>query len=166
MTGVLHRVGQFWRHASARVSTHETLAAERILGPQLTPLFLGLPVNDQRHGLDVLETLTRLEPEPSRILQQAALLHDVGKSGVRFSVIDRSLAVFLDAIAPRALGALLQARPGFARRYRAYRDHARIGAERLGTAGAIELAAIVAEHHASTPVSDVTCRLQRADRRN
>jgi hypothetical protein len=72
----------------------------------------------------------------------------------------------LNAISPRALDALLKARPGFAGRYRAYRDHARIGAERLRTAGAIELAAIVAEHHASTPTSDITRHLQRADRRN
>jgi HD domain-containing protein len=165
MTGVLHRVGQFWRHASARVSARELLAAEGILGPQLMPMFLGLPLNDQRHGLDVLETVERLEAAPSRILRQAALLHDVGKGGVRFSVIDRSLAVFLNAISG-ALGALLKARPGFARRYRAYRDHAAIGAERLRTAGATELAAIVAEHHASTPSSDITRRLQRADRRN
>jgi hypothetical protein len=166
MTGALHRIGQFWRHASARVSSREILEAERILGPQLTPLFLGLPVNDQRHGLDVLETVERLEAEPSRILQQAALLHDVGKGGVRFSVIDRSLAVFLNAISSRALGALLKARPGFARRYRAYRDHADVGAERLRTARAVELATIVAEHHAARPTLDITRRLQRADRRN
>src|SRR6202022_3276156 len=106
-----HRVGQFWRHASAQVSPAETAKAERILGPDLAALFFRLPVNDQRHGLDVLETVTQLEPEPSRLLQQAALLHDVGKSGAEFSVIDRSLTVFLAALAPRLLEALLKARP-------------------------------------------------------
>ena len=166
MTGALHRVGQFWRHASARVTPAESLEAQQILGPELSPLFLALPVNDQRHGLDVLETVSRLEGEPSRLLQQAALLHDVGKGGVRFSVVDRSLAVFLAAISPRLLGALLKARPAFAGRYRAYSDHARAGAEQLQARGATELASIVAEHHAPAPASDVTRRLQRADRRN
>lgn len=166
MGSARHRVGQFWRHASAQVSPAETANAERILGPDLAALFFRLPVNDQRHGLDVLETLTQLEPEPSQLLQQAALLHDVGKSGAEFSVIDRSLTVFLAALAPRLLEALLKARPAFARRYAVYADHARIGADRLRAAGATELAGIVAEHHAAQPASEVTRGLQRADRRN
>jgi hypothetical protein len=166
MSSARHRVGQFWRHASAQVSLAETATAERILGPDLAALFFRLPVNDQRHGLDVLETVTQLEPEPSRLLQQAALLHDVGKSGAEFSVIDRSLTVFLAALAPRLLEAVLKTRPAFARRYAVYADHARIGADRLRAAGATELAGIVAEHHAVQPASEVTRGLQRADKRN
>ena len=167
MTGsALHRVGQFWRHASARVSEPERNAAAHVLGPGLWPLFAGLPINDQRHGLDVLDTVMRLEGEPDRLLQQAALLHDVGKAGAEFSVVDRSLTVFLRGASPRLLAMLLRARPGFARRHDTYVDHARIGAERLRAAGAPELAAVVAEHHAPDPTSEVTRRLQRADGRN
>jgi HD domain len=162
----LHRVGQFWRHASARVSEPERDAAAQVLGPALWPLFAGLPVNDQRHGLDVLETVRRLEGEPDRLLQQAALLHDAGKAGAEFSVLDRSMTVFLRAASPRLLRMLLRARPGFARRHDVYIDHARIGAERLRAAGSPELAAIVAEHHANDPTSEITRRLQRADGRN
>src|SRR5260370_11635816 len=153
MTGALHRVGQFWRHASARVGPGESVKAQRILAAELTALFGELPVNDQRHGLDVLETLTRIEPDRTRLLQQAALLHDVGKAGVRFSVIDRSLSVFLQALSPRLFDAMLAARPGFARRYRAYVAHARIGAERLPAPGAADPPPIVAELHASHPAS-------------
>jgi putative nucleotidyltransferase with HDIG domain len=167
MTGsALHRVGQFWRHASARVSEPEREAAAQVLGPALWPLFARLPVNDQRHGLDVLETVRRLDGEPARLLQQAALLHDVGKAGADFSVLDRSLTVFLRAASPTLLRLLLRARPGFARRHDVYIDHARIGAERLRAAGSPELATVVAEHHASDPASEVTRRLQRADGRN
>ena len=161
----MRRVGQFWRHASARVTPEERARAERILGP-LAPFFLALPVNDQRHGLDVLETVTDLESQPSPLLQQAALLHDLGKGEAQFSVIERSLTVFLRAVSPKTLNALQRSRPGFARRYGIYADHARIGAERLRAAGAAELAAIVAEHHATAPQSEVTRRLQRADGRN
>src|SRR6266568_1366145 len=56
--------------------------------------------------------------------------------------------------------------PAFAGRYRIYADHAQIGAERLRGAGAVDLATIVAEHHAPHPQSEVTRRLQRADGRN
>jgi hypothetical protein len=166
MTSALHRVGQFWRHASAQVSPIDAANADRILGPDLASLFFHLPVNDQRHGLDVLQTVTQFEAEPGRLLMQAALLHDVGKSGAEFSVIDRSLTVLLEALSPRLLGALLRTRPAFAGRYATYSDHARIGANRLQAAGAIELAGIVAEHHAAHPASEVTRRLQRADKRN
>jgi HD domain-containing protein len=166
VTGALHRVGQFWRHASARIRPEESLKAERILGPALMPLFLELPVNDQRHGLDVLETVTRMERDPTGLLEQAALLHDVGKGGARFSIIDRSLSVLLRSLSGRLLEAMFVVRPGFGRRYRIYADHARIGAERLRAAGAADLAAVVAEHHATNPHSEVTRRLQRADGRN
>src|SRR5437660_4370676 len=132
MTGsARHRVGQFWRHASARVTERERAAVEHLLGPALWPLFVGLPVNDQRHGLDVLVTVRRLEGEPDRLLQQAALLHDVGKAGAEFSVVDRSLTVFLQAALPRILQSMLAARPAFARRLEIYQNHAPNGPETL-----------------------------------
>jgi len=161
----MRRVGQFWRHASARVTPEERASAERILGP-LAPFFVALPVNDQRHGLDVLETVTDLEAQPSPLLQQAALLHDLGKAEAHFSVVERSLTVVLKAVAPMILQAVARSRPAFGRRYRIYAEHAQIGAERLRAAGAADLAAVVAEHHATDPQSEVTRRLQRADGRN
>src|SRR5919201_2784995 len=166
MTRALHRVSQFWRHASARVEADERAMVGAILGPALGPLFFELPVNDQRHGLDVLTTVRRLEPSPSRLLQQAALVHDAGKAGIHFSIIDRSLTVFLEAVSPRLFQLMLLARPLFARRYAVYKDHAQLGARRLPALGAPDLAAVVAEHHASQPMLDVTRRLQAADRRN
>jgi hypothetical protein len=166
LTGALHRVGQFWRHASARVDAAERARVQQILGPNLAPIFFELEVNDQRHGLDVLRTVERIEVAPSLLLQQAALLHDAGKRGAAFSVVDRSLTVFFAALSPRLLSALLAGRPDFARRYRIYENHAAVGAERLHAAGAPELAAIVAEHHAAQPTLETTRQLQRADRRN
>ena len=129
-------------------------------------MFLALPVNDQRHGLDVLETVNDLEAQPSSLLQQAALLHDLGKAEAHFSGIERSLTVFLKAVSPKILRAMARSRPAFGRRYRIYADHAQIGAERLRAADAGDLATIVAEHHATDPQSEVTRSLQRADGRN
>ena len=100
------------------------------------------------------------------LLQQAALLHDVGKGSARFSAVDRGLTVFLQAASPRILQAMLAVRPAFARRFEIYRDHARIGAETLHALGAHELADVVAEHHAADPIRDVTRHLKRADGRN
>jgi hypothetical protein len=159
------RVAQFWRHSSARVTPEERAHAEQILGPRLAPLFLGLPVNEQRHALDVLATLEGLGEE-DRVLQQAALLHDMGKATVYFSIIERSLAVFLEAVSPAVWSRLLERRPGFRHRYETYRQHPAIGAARLQELGASEVAAVIAEHHAPSPTLERTRRLRHADGRN
>ena len=166
MQPVLHRVGQVWRHSSARVSSAETARAREILGPQLAPFFLALPVNDQRHGLDVLTTLERDGAAAQPLLQQAALLHDMGKVDAHFSLVERSLTVFLARVAPPVLATLLRIRPGFRRRFLTYRNHASVGAAQLRAVGAADLAAVVEEHHADHPQLDVTRRLRGADRRN
>ncbi len=159
------RVAQFWRHSAARVTLAERAHAERVLGPRLAPLFVGLPVNEQRHALDVLATLERLGEE-DRVLQQAALLHDMGKATAHFSIVERSLAVFLQAVAPAALARLLEWFPDFRHRYETYRQHPAIGAARLQELGAPELAAVIAEHHAPSPTLERTRRLRHADGRN
>lgn len=167
MTGAaLHRLSQFWRHTAARVTAAELIRARAILGHELSGFFADLPVNEQRHGLDVLETVDQSVARPPALLQQAALLHDMGKIGAEFSVIERSLTVLIQSLAPRLLPVLLGSRPAFARRYAIYADHARIGAERLKAAGAAELAGVVAEHHATHPEHEATRLLQRADHAN
>jgi hypothetical protein len=167
MTGsAMHRLAQFWRHTSARVTAGELNTVRDLLGPGLSPFFTDLPVNDQRHGLDVLDTIRRLESHPPVILQQAALLHDMGKVGAHLSVVERSFTVLLLGISSWLLDVALRARPRFAMRYATYANHARIGSDRLRGAGAVDLAAVVAEHHAAQPSLDVTRRLQRADKAN
>lgn len=165
IASALHRVGQFWRHSSATVTQAETARAVELLGPTLAPLFLALPANEQRHGLDVLSAVERLG-SADQLLQQAALLHDIGKAEARFSVLDRSLAVFLQALPGGLFEGLLRMRPGYRGRYQIYRDHAALGAARLAAAGAAELAAVVAEHHATNPSLEVSRRLRRADAMN
>lgn len=162
MAAAWRRIGQFWRHSSARVSAAERAQAGEILGPELAPLFAALPTNEQRHALDVLATLVR-QGEADRVLFQAALLHDLGKATARFSVLDRSLAVFLEAVSPALFARVLAALPAFRHRHEIYQRHAVIGAARLESLGATELAAVVAEHHASAPSLERTRRLRRAD---
>lgn len=166
MGSALHRVEQFWRHSAGRIRRHEADRAAGILGPHLYPLFAALPRNERRHGLDVLASVDRLDARPERLLRQAALLHDMGKAQAGLSVLDRSQAVFLQALSPALLRAYQRLRPGFARRFRRYRDHAAVGAQRLRDLGALELAEIVAEHHDRDPAHPLTTRLRRADERN
>ena len=161
-----HRVGQFRRHRFGAVTPEEMEQAERILGERLFEVFNALPRNERRHGLDVLNTVLQQEPSPVPLLLQAALLHDMGKASARFSVMDRSLAVLLERLAPRLLVLLGKVLPDFGRRYRSYQQHAASGARVLMDVGAKQLAAVVAEHHLANPSLEVTRRLQRADRLN
>jgi predicted HD phosphohydrolase len=140
--------------------------AAQILGEPLFALFNELPRNERRHGLDVLNTVLIQEASLEPLLLQAALLHDMGKASARFSVMDRSLAVFLERVAPAAIGLLERLLPDFAHRYRAYRDHPKTAAAVLRKMGAEELSAVVAEHHVANPSLEVTRRLQRADQLN
>ena len=94
------------------------------------------------------------------------MLFRSGKATAHFSIIERSLAVFLEAVSPAVFTRLLERRPGFRHRYETYRQHAAIGATRLQELGASEVAAVIAEHHAPSPTLERTRRLRHADGRN
>ena len=113
-----------------------------------------------------MTTLHRLG-ERDRIVLQSALLHDAGKALAPFTVVERSLTVFLQASAPPLFAAARRWLPVLERRYRRYRDHARLGAELvLQAGGPPRLAQVIAEHHGEVGTLPETQRLRRADRLN
>jgi putative nucleotidyltransferase with HDIG domain len=159
-----HRVRQFARAAAARVPEHERRATQDLLGAGLYRLFAAMRRNDQRHALDVLATLRHLgERDP--VVLRAALLHDAGKAGAPFTIVERSAAVFLAAAAPEVLARLTPTAWGV--RHQRYREHARRGADLVREAGGDALLAqVIAEHHESDGTLPQTQRLRFADRLN
>ncbi len=158
-----HRVRQFLRATTARITEEERRAAAELLGPRLHGLFQRMHRNDQRHGLDVMATLQRCG-ERDRIVLQSALLHDAGKALAPFTVLERSVAVFLEAAAPAVFAAACRYVPWLDRRYRRYRDHARLGADLVVRAGGDQvLAQVIAEHHGDVGTLPETQRLRAAD---
>lgn len=159
-----HRVRQFARAAAAPVPEHERRAAQDLLGAGLYELFAAMRRNDQRHALDVLATLRHLgEQDP--VVLRAALLHDAGKAGAPFTIVERSAAVCLAAAAPGVLARITRTAWGV--RYQRYRDHARRGAQLVRDAeGDALLAQVIAEHHESAGTLPQTQRLRFADRLN
>jgi putative nucleotidyltransferase with HDIG domain len=154
------------RAATARITEEERRAVAELLGPRLHAIYQAMRRNDQRHGLDVMATLHRLG-EHDRIVLQSALLHDSGKALAPFTVIERSLAVFLQAVAPPLFAAACRYLPPLDRRYRRYCDHARLGAELVLRAGGEKrLAQVIAEHHGDMGTLPETQRLRTADRLN
>jgi len=88
-----HRVRQFARHLSARVSPAEDAAAADRLPGAAGVLYRAMPVADRRHGLDVLARLEAAGPADPDLLA-AALLHDSAK-GHRLRLWHRVVTVLL-----------------------------------------------------------------------
>ncbi|GAB4549381.1 MAG: hypothetical protein OHK0023_13790 [Anaerolineae bacterium] len=74
--------------------------ARQILSPELYALFCTMRRAERQHSLSVLRTIQRMG-ETNLSLWQAALLHDVGKTRVPFSVLARTMVVLMRKIAPK-----------------------------------------------------------------
>ena len=83
-----HRAWQFFSAAFARVRPSERVLVERHLSPAQMALFWHMARCDQRHALDVLQTLRQAGHHDETLLQ-AALLHDVGKAAGRLTIWHR-----------------------------------------------------------------------------
>lgn len=132
-----HLVRRFFGFLSAEPLTpaeqqfvHDALVAE------LRRLFFAQSPQDQRHALDVAERAGCLETDAGDPRLEAALLHDIGKSGLGMGALARSFATLWTAAGLSTRG-----------RWTTYADHGTRGARILREAGASELAVAFAEHH-------------------
>ncbi|HNR96424.1 MAG TPA: HDIG domain-containing protein [Anaerolineae bacterium] len=168
----LYRIKQFLSalHPDDRLVTVET---GRFLSEEQTQLFQGMPAVERGHAVAVLQTLQRTGPV-DLALGQAALLHDIGKTGGRIRLWHRVAVVLLQACWPEALGRLQDADPS-SWRYPFYVElhHAELGALMAARAGADDTAVRLIAHHHSMPETqasqaerDLQARLQAADEAN
>jgi len=127
---VRYRVDQFVRAltASRALSPERVRQAARFLPPEAESLFAKQAPQDQRHALEVFETLLQRGYKNEDLLA-AALLHDVGKVACLLSPWRRGLLVLVDTLAPsfkdRSRSEVAGETTGPAT---TYRKHAEIGA--------------------------------------
>jgi len=128
------RVGQFFGHLTARVSTDDEALARALLPERAWPLFDGMPVADRRHGLDVAARLLAAGHD-DRDLLAAALLHDCAK-GHRMRIWHRVGGVLLEAVSPRLLERLASPDAASWRHpFHLYLHHAGLSADEAVAAG-------------------------------
>ena len=135
----------------ALVESVLTTPAQRVLFDRMSPA-------DQRHAVALLKTL-RAEGHDRLALMQAALLHDVAKSGAKITVFHRVAVVLLQAFRPTWLAWLVrdanQDLPDsgvslWRQPFVYYVDHPAIGARWAEQAGCHPLAVSLIERHQSS----------------
>ena len=159
---ILYRGRQFFNIAFSGIMEEERRATEHLLSPAQRELFFGMPVQGQRHCLNVYYNLKARRCEDIDLLR-AALLHDVGKEGV--SLWHRVACVILGRICPRLLELLANGRPG-SWRYGFYSNmhHAQRGATLAEASGASAVTVNLIRSHQDRGSSDPRLlTLQEAD---
>jgi len=133
---MIHLVSRFFGFLRARpLGPAEQDEVASILAPPLRRLFYRQCFQDQRHALDVARHVSN-RPD----LQEAALLHDVGKSDVRLGAVGRSCATLWGLTSLPVWG-----------RWRTYLAHASVGADLLERHGAGRDAIAFTRHHPGPP---------------
>ncbi len=150
---VARRVRQFVRGVTAAVSAEELQAAAAFLPPAGLERFRWMPVDAQRHSLNVLTTLQRAGWHDPH-LAAAALLHDSGKvtaaaAGLTFNAWIRSALVLVEAVAPGLAARLAvdDASGGWRYLLHVHLEHPRIGAGWAEADGCSPLTCWLIAHH-------------------
>lgn len=169
---------QFIRGLTAQVSQEEQRETAQRLSPEALALFERMPVDAQRHSLNVMYTLQAGGYDDPNLLT-AALLHDVGKiaaddAGIRINLWLRGPLVLAEALAPGWLERQADDDPNHGWRYalHVHLAHPQIGAAWAREAGCNERVCWLISHHQDkvSPGQDERGRqlvlLQWADEQN
>lgn len=180
---VQYRLQQFWRGFQAtrtELTDVEQKKAAGILSPAALLLFQRMPIDGQRHSMNVLTTLKERGDVPHS-LAAAALLHDVGKvaaaeAGVAITLWWRGPLVLLETFAPVLLQRYASSDPQTRWRYllHVHLEHPAIGADWAKHAGCDELTCWLIRCHQDEVNANVIhdqrfqllTRLQNADGAN
>lgn len=146
-----YRFKQFWWGISARpLTADQRTAIQAALTPTEYKLYLQYSKNDQQHGYRVLQALLQAGYNHPDLLT-AGILHDVGKSRVNMTVIDRTVVVLGQIFAGKQTavwGKLpLDQAKRWQRPFIVREQHPQWSAEMAQAAGSSTLAVALMRHH-------------------
>jgi len=162
-----YRTEQFFAALRPVVSADDLRLASRVLGDSspAMALFLQMSRTDQQHALAVLRTLLGWGVDDPA-LQQAALLHDVGKS-LGQPLPHRVIIVLLGKFLPGALNRLANAPltcPTWRRPFVVHARHPQIGAELAAAAGCNPSVVTLIRTHQQPPATAPSTSLETLHR--
>ncbi len=160
-------------HAELLPGQIDDKTAQEILTPDAYQLFQKMSAGDRTHALCVLARLREELPSPDQGLEEAALLHDVGKAEASLSLLRRATIVLLEKMDKENLHRLAESRSSTRNNpYYIHLHHAEIGAQKCTAAGCPAAVVELVRYHESDPaqVQDMRLRdrlekLQAADDR-
>ncbi|NLG51103.1 MAG: hypothetical protein GX552_13430 [Chloroflexi bacterium] len=142
-----YRARQFFTRCLAREADIDVDAIRGVLPEPAFQLYQGMPLGDRIHAQNVWRMVQNGGP-CSRDLEQAALLHDVGKSRANLSLVHRVLIVLIQGAHAPLLERLARDDP-HSWRYPFYvhLHHAEIGALLCADAGCSPLTVALVRYH-------------------
>jgi hypothetical protein len=172
-TNPLRRVLQFFRATFGRVRPGEIAALQAVLTPEQLALFRRMDRCDQRHSLDVMDTLRQAGHQDNDLLR-AALLHDTGKSAAagasplqRLTVWHRTAVVLMQSYTPGWLARLAADGRGWKRPFALHVHHAATSAALAAQAECTpKVVALIRGHHEPDPNDQRAALLLWADEQN
>jgi putative nucleotidyltransferase with HDIG domain len=151
-----YRVWQFGQVVTARpLDKKKEAAVKAVLSPAQQRLFGRFSASEQQHSYRVYTTL-RKEGHDDPDLLAAALLHDIGKSCMPRTWLDRVIVVLGQAFLPGRAAVWAQGKATrLTRPFIVKANHAQWGAELAETAGSSPTTVALIRHHHHPP-SEVT----------
>ncbi|MDQ3782508.1 MAG: hypothetical protein M3349_06165, partial [Actinomycetota bacterium] len=135
LSRVAHLVRRFFQVLFARpLTAAESAHVAAVLDGSRRSLFDAQDVADQRHAIAVFHRVAAATADVTA--REAALLHDIGKTGLGLGAMRRTVVTVAGA-----------AHLPMTSRMRAYLDHGRVGAARLAAAGCAPLVIDFARRH-------------------
>ena len=159
------RIMQFYRAATAKVTTDDLRFVKKWLPAKEMPLFLKMSTIDQRHTINVARTAmivaNNYEVVDMALLVRAALLHDCGRENGMLGLFAKVWAVFLDKIfGYRKLNGFINRKPKPALVYihrilNVYYNHPYWSANKVSALDSqTNIASIIRTHHKPASVED------------
>ena len=143
---LIYRLKQFWFALSSKMTEEDRLFAHQHLNIKEAALFFSLPIYEQKHGVVVAEKMLAFAAHAGRTaghknidkrkLVRLGLLHDIGKSAAKLSILDKGILVIIHKLIPPLYDQLAgwgnnERSPKWLRRYYVHKHHGTIGAEIL-----------------------------------
>lgn len=156
-----YRIRQVLMRLGARRGAGERDDLERVLSASALRLFEQMPPGDQAHALCVWHTVHACGSVTLE-LEQAALLHDVGKAGGGLTLAHRTLIVLLEHLAPTLLVRWAAAALGSWRYpFYVHREHGELGARRCEQVGCSSRVVALVRYHGAPSFEDLEPMLRR-----